>query len=473
MQQNARFSAKAAKKFEHAGLFGMLALLAVVTFVSARLADFHNANETATFFLSLTTLAFTVLLWFFCVNSFALDRREKRIFEGMVMIFFLTGLTLLLSSGSVGKAETANLSMLLNTLLYLFSSLYWLLFRLFQKRKYPHHFGNRICGIIYGVFFGAYALIVLINQFTGFCFSVDADGHFVMRSPLIFTLTFLWFAIYLVLAVTTKCDVKTKLTLASYSIFPMMNWAIVFVFPDAVFYLDIFSAVGIFLYLVPLYLLFFNVYLESGRLYLQKERELEESRANAMMLKISPHFIANTMSSIVALCDVDAEKAGELAAKFARYLRDNYTDLTEEQLIPFSKELEHIRNYLAIEQIRFTGLQVKYDVRADGFLLPALTVQPLVENAVRHGISKRPDASGTVTIQSLEESTEYVIRILDDGVGFREIPNDEHRHIGIANAETRLALLSSGKLTVTGRESGGTVCEIRIPKGEHHDRYLR
>ena len=467
MKKETRLFGKSAKRAEYAVLFGMLVLLVALTAAAAVLVDFGNAGEAVSFFLSLTTLLFVVLLFFFCINSYALDRREKQIFESMVAVFYLAALTMLLGSGSVGKAETAQISMLLNTLLYLFSSLYWLSFRLFQKGKYPHLFGERCVGIIHYVFFGIYSVLVIVNHFTGFCFSVGEGGEFIVRSDLLFYMTSFWFFLYLVIAMTTKCSLKTKLTLASYSLFPLLNWLLAFVLPDAEFYLGIFSAVGIFLYLIPLYLLFFNVYLESGRLFLQRERELEESRANAMALKINPHFIANTMSSIVALCDTEPEKAGELAAKFARYLRDNYTDSPLEQMSPFSQELTYIRNYLAIEQTRFAGLRVEYDVRTDRFLLPTLAVQPLVENAVRHGISKRPDACGTVTIQSFEDTNDYVIRILDDGVGLpAEPPSDTRKHVGIANAKARLSLLCRGTLTVAGREGGGTVCEIRIPKGE-------
>ena len=153
-------------------------------------------------------------------------------------------------------------------------------------------------------------------------------------------------------------------------------------------------------------------------------------------------------------------------SRFADYLRDNYAEMSEDAMIPFSTELEHIRNYLAIEQVRFPGLKVEYDVRNDAFLLPTLTVQPLVENAVRHGISKRRSSSGTVEITSLEDKDCYIIRIADNGVGFDPARQKDGKHIGIANAEARLMLLCEGTLTVTSQRGHGTVCEIRIPKGE-------
>ena len=459
-----------AKSGKNNGSYAVLALMLILLFAAAamtiRLTDLSSAVATANLLLSLVTAFLTVLLYFFCINGFAWNRREKLILQCMIVIFFLTALSLLLASGSTERAEMHRFTMLLNTLLYLLSAIYWLAFLLFQKGKYTHIIGEKACGIIYLVFWGIYLLLVVVNHFTGFCFTVDAEGAFVPNSPLLFVLTVLWFFIYFFLAMTAQCERKTKLTLASYSFFPLLGWVLIPVFPDTAFYFNIFSSLGIFLYLIPLYLLFFNVYLESGRLFLQRERELEESRANAMMLKISPHFIANTMSSIVALCYTDAAKACELASSFAVYLRDNYADMSENAMIPFSKELEHIRNYLAVEEVRFSGLRVEYDIRADAFLLPTLTVQPLVENAVRHGVTKRPDASGTVKLSSFECENDYVIRIADDGVGFDITAVKTGKHIGISNARARLKILCGGALSVTGQPGQGTVCEIRIPKGD-------
>ena len=463
MQKSGKTIAKTA---EHGILAAMLILGFIFAVIAIRLTDFRIPTGVVNLCLSLTTLGFTTLLYFLCINSFAWDMRQKKIFELLVILFFLTNLPLLLASSSEGYPQMRRLTMFLYTLLYLLSALYWLVYWFFQKGKYRYRFGETCCEIIYFVFFGCYALVILINQFTGFCFSINADGIFVARSPLLFILTLLWFFIYFAITMTTQCDMRTKLTLASYSLFPLLSWLLIPLVSFSPFYLEIFSRLGIFFYMIPLYLLFFNVYLESGRLFLQREKELNESQLNAMMLKIGPHFIANTMSSIVALCGPDSPEAALLATRFARYLRDNYAELTDEPMITFKNELEHIRNYLAIEQTRFAGLRVEYDIQADHFLLPTLTVQPLVENAVRHGISKRQDVSGTVKIRSYETETDYVICIMDDGIGFSGIPeNDGKKHIGISNAKARLSMLCNGALYITGQPDHGTVCEVRIPKG--------
>ena len=463
MQNSARPAANRQKAGEYATFALMLGLFLAGIAIVVRFTDFSAASMTVNLFLTLSAMTFTLLLYFFCANGFTWDMKEKHLFEIMVFFFFLYSLATLLADSMVGRPELRQIVMPLYTVLYPLSSLYWLSFWFFQRNKAPLRAANKVYETLLFIFFSVYTLVALVNHFTGFCFTVDADGNYVVRSLLLYYLSLLWFVIYFIIAATMRCERKTKLTLMSYSFFPMVSWLLFIPLRDSVFYFNIFSGLSTLLYLVPLYLLFFNIYLERWRLQMQRETELELSRANAMMLQISPHFIANTMSSIVALCDPGAPEAGALAAKFARYLRDNYADMSEDALIPFYEELEHIRNYLAIEEVRFPGLRTEYDIQSESFYLPTLTVQPLVENAVRHGISKRPDASGTVKIASFEKSGSYVIRITDDGVGFRPEERRDGKHIGVANAKARLSMLCDGTLTITSQVGQGTVCEIRIP----------
>ncbi len=440
----------------------VLSLLAVVAGVC--LTDFSSACQAVNYFLTVISLVLSILLYCFCFFGFTWDAKEKRLFEVIVYLFYIFALLAMAQSICEWRAELWRHTMRLYTVSYLSTALYWFVFWLFLKRKIPSRFRGKIYEVICCVYIGIYCLVTLVNQFTGFCFFVTPNGDFVVRSYWLYGLTFFGFVLYFVLALATRCDRKTKLTLLSYSASPLFGWMLLFIYYDSEFYINIFSSFCLVLHFIPLHLLFYNVYLEKGQLFLRRERELELSRANAMMLKISPHFIANTMGSIVALCDVDAQQAGELASQFAVYLRDNYAEMSEDAMIPFSTELEHIRNYLAIEQVRFPGLKVEYDVRNDAFLLPTLTVQPLVEHAVRHGVSKRRSSSGTVEITSLEDKDCYIIRIADNGVGFDPAEQKDGKHIGIANAKARLMLLCEGTLTVTSQRGRGTICEITIPK---------
>ena len=452
------------KTVEYAILVLLLVLFAAFVVIAVLVVDFERPASAVNAFLSFITIVFSILIYSFCISGYTWDVRQKCIFEETVVLFFFANLLLFLTNLSEVRPEKRELTMTLYTLLYLSSAIYWLPFWFFQRGKDKDSLREKLRTAIYFVFFGCYTAVTIVNHFTGFCFYIDMDGSFVIRSSWLFRMTYLWFALYFVMALTSQNDLRTKIAMASYSLMPIVGWLLFIPFGNSAFYNAIFTNLAMFFYLVSIYLLFFNIYIENGRLFLQREKELVESRANAMVLKIRPHFIANTMSSIVALCDPGAPEAGKLAAKFARYLRDNYVDITDEPMVPFSKELEHIRNYLEVEQIRFAGLKVEYDIEAEDFYLPTLTVQPLVENAVRHGVSKRPDASGTVTLRSFEDKKQYVIRISDDGVGFDSLKPSDGQHIGITNAEARLDILCSGTLEISSLPGKGTVCEIRIPK---------
>lgn len=219
-----------------------------------------------------------------------------------------------------------------------------------------------------------------------------------------------------------------------------------------------------FMAFISLFLIFCNVYVEHSRRLLRQENELTASKLNAMIMQIDPHFIYNTLASIDSLVRTQPEEAHQLIMKFSSYLRDNYAAMTSQPMVSFRDELKILEHYLAIEQVRFPNLKVVYRIQAVNFKIPGLTVQPLAENAVKHGIRKRKRGEGTLTIESEERPDDYVVRIIDDGVGFETIPEDGKPHIGIGNARKRLEILCGGTLNITSIPQTGTVCEIIIPK---------
>lgn len=152
---------------------------------------------------------------------------------------------------------------------------------------------------------------------------------------------------------------------------------------------------------------------------------------------------------------------------FSEYLRYNLTALSTEKLVSFEKQLEQTEIYLNIEKTRFGDrVNVVFEIEVTDFEVPTLTVQPLVENAVRHGICKRPEG-GTVTIRSYGTDHEYVIEISDDGVGFdlESINKDGETHIGIDNVRTRLKYFGD-KFEIESKPGIGTTAMIRVPKNK-------
>jgi sensor histidine kinase YesM len=202
--------------------------------------------------------------------------------------------------------------------------------------------------------------------------------------------------------------------------------------------------------------------LETEKIMLNAQ--LTESRISTMMSQIRPHFIYNTLGSIEQLCYIDPPKAGELVHNFAKYLRGNFGELDNPKPILMSQEMEHVHHYINIENVRFPDMTFSFEMRSEDFRLPALTVQPIVENAIKHGLMKLPKG-GSIRVVSYETDTDYCIRVEDDGVGFDpENLQEDKKHIGIRNIRDRLAVMVGGKLEIESTPGAGTKVRITIPK---------
>lgn len=215
------------------------------------------------------------------------------------------------------------------------------------------------------------------------------------------------------------------------------------------------------------------------RFVVMTERE-DKLQRHILASQIQPHFIYNTMNTIYGLCDEDTEEAKQAICDFSDYLRGNFESLERTDPIYFRKELEHTRFYLSIEKRRFRNdLNIIIDTPVTDFKLPPLTVQPLAENAIRHGIRKKMQP-GLLAIRTRETDDAYEIIIEDDGVGFdteilkqggvkehrdtEDVLQGDHIHVGIANARARIEQISNGTLEVESSPGKGTVVTIKIPK---------
>jgi LytS/YehU family sensor histidine kinase len=164
----------------------------------------------------------------------------------------------------------------------------------------------------------------------------------------------------------------------------------------------------------------------------------------------------------------NAPDTEETIIKFSEYIRGNLDAIGQMKLVTFSKELEHTRLYLSLEKKRFGDmLNVVYDIQETDFMLPVLTLQPIVENAVKHGIMKKING-GTVMIRTEKVDEDYRIIVKDDGVGFdiTSQKNDSRKHIGISNVETRLLAISHGTLSIVSYPGKGTSVTIILPGGK-------
>jgi LytS/YehU family sensor histidine kinase len=167
------------------------------------------------------------------------------------------------------------------------------------------------------------------------------------------------------------------------------------------------------------------------------------------------------MMSIYYLCKQDPDKAQQVTLDFTTYLRKNFSAIASEKLIPFTEELEHTRAYLAVEQAQFEDiLFVDYDTPHTDFYLPPLTLQPIVENAVKHGMD--PDSEPLhIFIRTEKTESGSEITVENSGADF-EPADDNEPHIALKNIQQRLEMMCRGKMTINPREGGGTIVRITI-----------
>ena len=305
--------------------------------------------------------------------------------------------------------------------------------------------------------------LVVVSQFTGLLYIIDADNIY-RRSPG-------FFLIYLVILAMMSIDIwllcleRKRLTQKERAAF----W-VYFTVPLAA------TTIQVFVYgynlivlatVVAGFVMYTFILSSQTEEYYRQQQENMKLKVDIMLSQMQPHFLYNTLGAIQALCEGNPA-AEEATVKFARYLRGNMDALTAEGTIPFARELAHTRLYLELEQLRFEdALQVRYDLPCTDFELPTLTLQPPVENAVRHGIRGSKRGTGAVTIATREFPDRYEISVADDGTGFEPgAPQDDGRsHIGIQNVRDRLARVVGGELRIDSVVGQGTTATIILPRG--------
>lgn len=201
------------------------------------------------------------------------------------------------------------------------------------------------------------------------------------------------------------------------------------------------------------------------------KQELDMSRIRNSTSQMKPHFLYNALGSIQEVILTDPEKAAGLLEDFTVHLRSCIKAMDSDRPIPFVQELENIKAYTNIERMRFGDrLRVNFELEETGFSVLPLTVQPLVENAIRHGVYQRGAAGGTVTLRTWAEDDVWVVQVEDTGVGFdvgrcwAELQLDGVDSTGLRNIRLRLEKIMGAMLDVTSTVGVGTTATIRIPR---------
>ena len=318
----------------------------------------------------------------------------------------------------------------------------------------------RLANIV-GAVCAVYLVMILTSPFTGAVFTIDAGGHY--RDGTLKAASFLLDPIVMVVVIililryrkTLKVEgILYLVSICVLSIPTMILWDVWYPEPEYMMAT---------LYFVLVFILFHR---ELTKQLVKKEKEMAESKITTAISQIQPHFIFNSLSTIKYLVKKDQMEAVEAIDEFSDYLRGSMESLTRKCCVPFSEELELVNHYLYLEKKRFGDkIQITYDIQLDGFMVPALSVQPIVENAVKHGIRGQLKG-GTIEIATKEDTKNFIIQVTDDGAGFdpQAKKEDGKSHVGITNVQKRLALMCEGTLEIESEPQKGCQVTIRIPK---------
>ena len=336
----------------------------------------------------------------------------------------------------------------------------------FMLYKYMKNYTKRsgknekAVNVINYVLFAVFIVLDIVNIFTGIFFTAE-NGAYLRSKTMILSqgYQFVMFVLISIVTATNKnLNVREKTAFSLYCFLPFV--AIIFqnVFKGyAIAYASIIIAIEV---------LFFFVNVQKNIDLVNEKEKNKDAQIKIMLSQIKPHFVYNSLSSISTLISINPEKAQATLDAFTEYLRTNLSSLTEVRCISFEDELKHIKTYVLLEKMRFSDrINVSYDIQTTDFFVPPLTIQPIVENAIKHGILSKLEG-GKLTFKTYETEKNYVVEVADDGIGFdiNAVDFKENKHHGLKNIEYRLSKMCDAVLTVKSEINVGTTVTVAFKK---------
>lgn len=403
--------------------------------------------------LSLDLFGFVIalILLITCLADRRADKAKPSTFPALLATLALALFVDAMAWCCEGHASVAVLALLAHTISHVLGYLTLLLLvRYLRQTLFYRNVAVQTITVLLTVLGVLATLGTLANWRYGFAFAI-VDGRFV-HGPYGLVLhlypIFVLFCLALIILVAHGFSATKRLFYLVWVLLPLAGAILDIALPLSL------SLIG---NLVSVLLIYTGV-------YLQRRRTIEEQRNALMISQINPHFMYNTLTTLASLCDTSPAEAKALTIEFSSYLRRNLGALTKNELIAFEDELRHVGCYLKIERARFgKRLNVVYDIHDKDFCIPVLSVQPLVENAVKHGISKKKEG-GTIRIVTHATAKHHVIEIVDNGVGFDAGTQWDNTHVGLENVRERLHSMCRGTLTLQSSKGEGTHVTVMIPK---------
>ena len=429
----------------------------------------RDINAFSNTVIDIIDLIFLALLFGFLFSSSGYTKKPSRSFMFFIVLIFTSVSFSAIAISFYGMQGTSHLITAFITLAYFFSACFYIGLWGYQKQFLKDSKMKRIVTVLISAATLIYITALVINLFVPVIFIITEDGFFADYFVDYFSFTANLFCITVLIVATLVSDMelKKKLSFISFLSVPAAL-AILSILHDVLGWKLFLTSVADVAMTLSLYIIFFNIHVELRNEIIRHEKEELQLKFAAMISQIQPHFVYNSLSIIAALCEEDPKLAADAAGTFSDYLRENIDYAGRSRPIAFSEELKHIKAYMWLEQLRFPNkLHIEYDIKCTSFSVPALSVQPLAENAVKHGICKTR-AGGTVRLSTFEDDKYYFVTVSDDGAGFvtSKPVNDGKQHIGIENARFRIREMLNGRMDIKSTPGKGTTVTISIPKGK-------
>lgn len=407
-----------------------------------------------------------VILLLIHVANIALKKERRKDENSLLSFFIFTAihfLTYFIFVMLKASQQTVSDNFIISfyTVFYIMNNAEALLFYIYviQYIDFPDK-PKRIISIICFALFALFVASDIVNIFARFYFT-SVDGVYTRSQLMILSQGYqfiILLTVFILALVNKKLSIHEKIAFMAYCIIPLIAVILQNRFAGyAIAYLAL-------LFAIEILFLFLNV--ERNIKLREEERKLKDAEIKIMMSQIQPHFIYNTLSSISTLIQINPDEAQKALDDFTDYLRINFSALTEIKLISFEDELRHIQTYVDLEKVRFRErLKVIYDIKVTKFSVPPLSIQPLVENAIKHGILKKSEG-GTIVLKTWEDDRAYYVEIDDDGVGFdiNDVNFKSNKHIGLNNVRHRISSMSHGELEIESKVNKGTKVVVKFYK---------
>lgn len=451
------------KKLKKITLTAMYSFIAVQIVLFRALDITSKPESLVNYVVTFIILCMTAILAQYYLQTLPDGTMPNMYYYSILAVLFLYSFAITVSFSFPTEGKYITAQMAARTIVYQLGLMLGLAFGMYFISFYKtSESGKRKRRIAMLAVYALFALLVLTNPKTQLLFYFRPDGSMVYPKTyvLINFCPAMLFVYHLYETLRSDNDRNTKRALLSYCFF-----ALFFVVIDSLPFdssnirIDSGIALGS---LLSTYTIFLEILVQDKIELSRKKAELREKQTQIMVSQIQPHFLYNTLSAIYVLCGEDPKLAQKTIKDFSAYLRQNMNSLNSKDCVPFEKELDHTRTYLTIEKLRFEDLlRVEYDIQYSDFMLPPLTLQPIVENAVKYGIRGREDG-GTVQIQTRKKNNKIYIRVKDDGNGFdpAAVQDDGKTHIGLANTRRRIESMCGGQMVIESSAETGTSVTI-------------